>query len=134
MASFEPHGDTGIEVHGQILILRPHGHFNTEEVARILERINALLPKFAGLPWGIVYSLESTTLLTPEAESLGTAASPLLTASGLAGLAIVLRGVEKSALVETQVRRIYSNTQCPIKVFDNERPAEDWMRGLLARR
>ncbi len=131
MSVFEPHGDTRIDVRGRIVILEPQGDLNEEEVRRILHRIDSFLPAFGGKPWAVLYKLSHPNLLTPRAEHSATLASPLLTASGLSALAVVRPEGSSGHLQEAQVRSIYADTACPIRLFDNEADGLAWATTII---
>ena len=129
--AFAPHGDTRIDVRGRILVLRPQGHLNAEEVGRILRQLDEIIPSLGGKPWAVLYVLQDSTLLTPDAENSATGASSLLTAAGLSTLAIVLPPGLSGRLQEAQVRSIYADTHCAIRVFDDEPAAFAWASSMI---
>lgn len=129
---FAPHGDASIDLRGRVLVFRPKGYGNAEEMQRVLGEVRRLLPSFAGQPWGALLLAQASPLLTPEAEQLLAQMAPGLVASGQTGFAIAGARAAEAWLIQAQFTRIYAGTPCPLRLFDDEASAEHWLQALAA--
>jgi hypothetical protein len=131
MSEFEAHGETGFEVRGRILVFRPRSGSNQEEVERMLTKIQAVLPQFAGKPWGTMSIIDEALLMTPGAESRAQSAYLEMLQLGLVGQALVMADSPGRVLIERITRRMYGAPESQLRFFDTEAAAEQWLLGLI---
>lgn len=130
-AHFAPHGDTRLDIVGQVLLVRPQGPGNEEEVKRVLGRVNEMLGCFGGIAWAAIIFEQGDYLLTPSAEQMLVAAVPALLASGLRAVALVFGG-EGGNILYGQFSRIFDQTPCRVSLFTSEQSARDWLTAVAA--
>lgn len=131
MTSFIPHGDTRMEVQGRILIFRPGGPGNRQEIDRLLVKIVDATPSLHGSAWGALISAGEDHLLTPEAEARLQTATPKLVMSGQVATAVVAPDHATRSILQAQFQRMYEGSGTEIGSFASEDEAVAWLNGLI---
>ena len=131
MAAFKPHGETTVEGHGRVVVLRPHGNLNEEEVERLLREVSAFRAALRDGPWGIMVVVGSLVLLTVLAEQISSRAFPGLVTAGLGAVAFVIPELRDRPLIEAQVRRVVAQSPCPVNVYATESEAQAWLASVV---
>ena len=133
MPTFDAHGGAVMEVRGSILLFRPQGPGNFEEIERLLPQIGEVAPTLKGSVWAALIDVEENHLLTPDAEARLQREAPQLERSGQVATAIVSKAGATGPILEAQFRRIYEGTGNQIARFEREADAIDWLNRLLWR-
>jgi hypothetical protein len=131
MTDFQPHGGTGIEVRGRVLVYKSKSHMNEEEVQRLHQETAERLRSLGGGRWGVLRLIDRPVLLTPEAEEAAKKVVAQRAAGGLVAQAVVFLTQEDRALVEDQTARLI-NDAIPLKFFDRVADAEAWLNSVIA--
>jgi hypothetical protein len=129
-AAFQPHGGTGVESRGRVLVFRSQMHLNREEVRRLQHETASRLRDFAGKPWAILGIVDKAVLLTADAEYAAKQALPQMVALGLTAQAVVFLDPAERPLVEGQVTRIV-NKAIPMRFFERVADAEAWLTSMI---
>jgi hypothetical protein len=131
MPPFEAHGGAVMEVRGRILVFRPQGPGNFEEIERLLPQISEVAPTLRGSVWAALIAVSENHLLTPDAEARLQGEAMRLARSGQVATAIVAQDGATGPILESQFRRIYEGTGNQIARFEREVDAVDWLNRIL---
>jgi hypothetical protein len=131
MTEFQPHGGTGIEVRGRVLVYKSKSHMNEEEVQRLDHETVERLRSLGGKRWGVLRLIDRPVLLTPEAEEAARRVVAQRAVSGLVAQAVVFLTQEDRVLMEAQTARMI-NEAIPLKFFDRVADAEAWLNSVIA--
>ena len=130
MTRFQAHGATSVELRGRVLVFRSRTHLNREEVRRLEHETTKHLRGLAGKRWAILGLVDEPVLLTPDAEVEAKGALSQMVGAGLAAQAVAFNH-KSDPLVEEQVSRIVGQA-IPLKFFEKEVDAEEWLNALIA--
>jgi len=127
---FRPHGNTGIELRGRVLVFCSQTHLNREEVRRLQHETASRMRSLAGKPWAILGLVDKPVLLTADAEYAAKQALPQMVALGLKVQAVAFRNCLDRSLVEAQATRIVAGA-IPMEFFGQEAEAEAWLNSMI---
>jgi hypothetical protein len=122
---YSQHGESVIQVQGDLIIINVSGAFNEEGMSKSIENLKAVVETFSEKKFKLLIDYSDTEGATPQAYKRNNEGNAWLNSQNMAAKAIVIRSSVLLGILESRTPERKSQNA---KNFDNKPSALAWLK------